>query len=476
MADSANFRRVRFEWVAPTPLTTKSVITLDERSASNERQRHADFVDQLHTYGYIAGIGAATPKDELLALLQVAVEVEHSLLVQYLYAAASIRSDTVNGVIRDIAVQEMAHLITVENLLLAVGGPGVFHIGRDTARATSSFNPLPLNIEPVTKLTLSEYVLVEQPATIPPDKAEVQAKVRELEKLVVTQTGLHPHRVGALYAKIYWILQPTDDPFGPVALIPDPNIGFNPGWHLKPTDFTSADVITRHQAGPDEWHTSSGPDMKIELVTDAATAVNAVNVIMAQGEGLTHAVESHFYKFLDALKQFEAGTVSVSPLPKNPFVGHLPLGVTKGTPLTHPYVKLWANLLNVRYSALLLTIGQALLTPRTDSDRPLLIQVAFDDMMPHLKGLIVQMLSPAMFRLDRDSAPTFELLREDMPPSLKECWPRQSQLLDIEKGIRGELRSRPELVSDIAGTTRLNDLETNWQDLRAFVDAHLAGA
>ena len=480
MDDSANYRRVRFEWVAPTPigaapgpLRAKDEWEAAEPQEPAERGRpRPDFVDELYRYGHIAGIGAETPKDELLALLMVAVEVEHALLVQYLYAAASIPSGPINGVIRDIAVQEMAHLITVENLLLAVGGPGVFHIGRDTARATSAFNPLPLNMEPVSKLTLAEYVLVERPGTIPPDKPDVQAKVVELEKLVASQAGLHPHRVGALYAKIYWILQPTDGPFGPVALSADPAIGFNPGWHVKPTDFTAADVIARHQAEPDEWRSSSGPDMKIELVKDAASAVAAVDVIMAQGEGLAYAVDSHFDKFLDALKQFEAGAVTVSPLPKNPYVGHLPLGVTKGTLLLHNYVRLWANLLNTRYSALLLAIGQALLTPKTFADRPALIGVAFGDMMPYLKGLIGQMLSPVLLRLDANSAPTFELLREDMPATLEECWRRQSQLLDIEKAIRDELRGRPELAADVAGTGLLNDLEENWTELRAFVNAH----
>src|SRR5262249_38031742 len=34
--------------------------------------------------------GAATPKEDALGLLRLAAEVEHALLVQYLYAAASI--------------------------------------------------------------------------------------------------------------------------------------------------------------------------------------------------------------------------------------------------------------------------------------------------------------------------------------------------------------------------------------------------
>ncbi|HEX4965382.1 MAG TPA: ferritin-like domain-containing protein [Thermoanaerobaculia bacterium] len=478
MADTANFRRVKFEWVQPTQLTLEGVSEPANRIArSDDRRDRPGIVSHLYKYGYIESVGAVTPKDELLALLNLAVEVEHSLLVQYLYAAASIQSGPVKSMVRDIAVQEMAHLITAENLLLAVGGPGVFHIGRDSARAASSFNPLPLNLEPISQLTLCEYVLAERPATIPESEPDVQDKVKELEQLVADKTGLHPHRVGALYAKIYWILQPTDAPFGPLPLTPDPAIGFVAGWHIKPGEFTPPDQTELHQAEPAEWHASSGPDMRIHPVADAATAVAAVNSIMEQGEGPAHTQESHFYKFLDALKQFESGAVPVLPLPMNPFVGHLPLGVSTGTALAHTYVRLWANLLNVRYSALLLNIGHALLTPRDNADRLLLIEFIFNRlMMSDLGGLIKQMISPTMRQLDPNSAPTFELLREDMPPSLQACWTRQSELLDIEKQIRDELRLRPELVADIFGQTLLDTLEANWQELRALVDLRLDGS
>lgn len=478
MVDTANFPPVRFEWVQPIRATRADASADAETIAQlDEKWVRPGVLRNLYEYGHIVRVGTATPKDELMALLRLAVEVEHALLVQYLYAAASIQSGSAKSTVRDIAIQEMAHLITVENLLLAVGGPGAFHIGRDSARAASSFNPLPLNMEPISRLTLAEYVLAERPATIPASEPGVQAKVNELERLVADKTGLHPHRVGALYAKIYWLLQPTDAPFGPIPLTPDPAIGFDAGRHMKPTDFAHGDAIARHQAEKDEWHTSSGPDMKIELVTDATTAVGAVNIIMEQGEGLAGAQGSHFYKFLDTLEQFDAGAVPVLPLPKNPFVGHPPLGVSKGTPLAHLYVRLWANLLNVRYSALLLNIGHALLTPRGNADRPLLIEFLFNRlMMADLGGLIKQMISPPLRQLDPNSAPTFELLREDMPPTVEACWTRQSELLDIEKRIRDELRLQPELTADIPGQELLNTLEANWNELRGLVDLRLAGS
>ena len=62
-------------------------------------------------------------------LLHAAAEIEHSLLIQYLYAAYSIDEQSEQDVnnfglswkttIRLVAREEMAHLITVQNLLLA---------------------------------------------------------------------------------------------------------------------------------------------------------------------------------------------------------------------------------------------------------------------------------------------------------------------------------------------------------------------
>src|SRR4051812_33662643 len=71
---------------------------------------------------------ASTPRDDAIGLLQLAAEVEHALLVQYLYAAASIDASAggdnkvAHNTLTTIAIQEMGHLVAVQNLLLAIGG------------------------------------------------------------------------------------------------------------------------------------------------------------------------------------------------------------------------------------------------------------------------------------------------------------------------------------------------------------------
>jgi hypothetical protein len=67
-----------------------------------------------------------TPLDKTECLLQIAAEVEHALLIQYLYGAYSMalpEKDPRRKTFSDVAVEEMSHLMTVQNLLLAIGSP-----------------------------------------------------------------------------------------------------------------------------------------------------------------------------------------------------------------------------------------------------------------------------------------------------------------------------------------------------------------
>ena len=74
------------------------------------------------------------PGDKAKLLLESAAEIEHALMVQYLYACFSLHTDGAGqtpeqaGVISDwaeaiinTAKEEMGHLLTVQNLLLALG-------------------------------------------------------------------------------------------------------------------------------------------------------------------------------------------------------------------------------------------------------------------------------------------------------------------------------------------------------------------
>ena len=149
---------------------------------------------------------AATPKDDAIGLLKLAAEVEHALLVQYLYAASSINPDAspaskrARDTVTAIAIEEMGHLLGVQNLLLALGGTSLHHLGRDGMRAASERNPLPLALEPISHSALAKFVTVERPADIA-DKT-LREVVERLGKEAEQSSGFSPHPVSALYLAI----------------------------------------------------------------------------------------------------------------------------------------------------------------------------------------------------------------------------------------------------------------------------------
>ena len=100
-----------------------------------------------------------TPRDEAALLLTVAAEVEHALMVQYLYGAYSVRYDLENNelqgqvrglyrVIAQMAREEMGHLMTVQNLLQLIGAPLNFE--REHSPFESELYPFRFKLEPLS--------------------------------------------------------------------------------------------------------------------------------------------------------------------------------------------------------------------------------------------------------------------------------------------------------------------------------------
>jgi hypothetical protein len=430
---------------------------------------------------------AATPKADALGLLQLAAEVEHALLVQYLYAASSLPEDgntetkTAREKVKTVAIQEMGHLITVQNLLLALGGTNYFHIGRDGLRARSELNPIAFSLEPLSSITLAQYIVAEMPAQIPKDKPELRRRVENIRAQAIAATGIEPHRVGALYAAIYWLFQPTDSAAGSLAL--NTELGFREGWHVSPADFSNTALIDAHQAQLHEWHANEAPNVLVKTVSNATDALAAIASITEQGEGLGGIEESHFSEFLDTLTLFENGKLMVLPVPPTPFIAPQPaVGARQSTPITHPYTRLWARLFNIHYTTLLLDIGHAMSLSRSKpdeaTDRTNLIAFAFSNMrqMIGASGIGGHLMTLNM--TEQENAPkaaaTFELLYEDLPPSQLGCWQRQAALLAEEASAIADLRAHAAFSADSDGSFLLEEtIEPNSLQRRQLVQARL---
>ena len=126
--------------------------------------------------------------DWIVFLLHTAAEIEHALMVQYLYAAYSLAESNfqgpqvppnapqlVNGWRRSvlaIAREEMAHLLTIQNLLRFIGG--AINMDREDFPFLALLYPFKLHLEPLSKSSLAKYVAAEMPANpdIPDDLME----------------------------------------------------------------------------------------------------------------------------------------------------------------------------------------------------------------------------------------------------------------------------------------------------------------
>jgi len=121
-----------------------------------------------------------TPHQYAIFLLHVAAELEHVLMVQYLYAGYSLGGHDVplehqndvsqwREIILGIAKEEMGHLMTIQNLLRCLGGP--LNLDREDYPWDSEFYPFPFTLEPLSRESLAKYIVAESPADWDNDEA-----------------------------------------------------------------------------------------------------------------------------------------------------------------------------------------------------------------------------------------------------------------------------------------------------------------
>jgi Ferritin-like len=275
----------RIRWHQPSPAAKE---VLEREAASGVRVAgDRDVVrEMLLRVGIPVVEGVGTAREFAIELLKLAAEVEHALMVQYLYAATSIpdqpEPDSVNyhEKLMDVVVQEMGHLATIQNLLLLLGGRKAFYMQRDVMREASEKNPIPFVLEPVNKTSLATYVAAEKPAQVPP---ELEARVDELVRLAEEEAGVDTHRVGAIYELLRWMFTPPEEASKGIdfaALAPLP---VNP--HFSDADLQDLSEVTRYEALTDEWQVFE-EDVILATAHTAAEARDAIDRIAEQGEGL----------------------------------------------------------------------------------------------------------------------------------------------------------------------------------------------
>ncbi|MFD9048209.1 2Fe-2S iron-sulfur cluster-binding protein [Streptomyces zaomyceticus] len=165
------------------------------------------------------------PTLELIRLLRDGAEIEHSLLVQYLYAAFSVKvprflqlagwpSHRYGGRplhLMGVAIEEMTHLDIVNSLLVELGSAP--HLGRQQFPYEQDIYPFDFVLEPLSLHSLAKYVYVEaSPSAVDPDQQhtpEDRAFVTRLYEVLGSGPAPTPppNQVGSLYRKVTRVLE-----------------------------------------------------------------------------------------------------------------------------------------------------------------------------------------------------------------------------------------------------------------------------
>jgi rubrerythrin len=344
--------------------------------------------------------GPLTGRDEAIFLLHIAAEIEHSLMVQYLYAAYSLETDASASpprgnvvewqhAILDIAREEMGHLVTVQNLLRLIGGPLTF--AREDYPFRSELYPFPFELEPLSQHSLAKYVVAEMPAD-PKEKDIKKIQRRAMEG----NRGKAVNRVGMLYERIIQL--------------------FNDPQKLTDADF-QADSIS-YQADFAAWGRNytrgrrpddtarrgqRAPELIIRPVGNRTAALAALRAVAEQGEGASMNAQpdpgaeiSHFQRFLEIYRAFSLQkTPPVKSVPVNPVTMPAAPGEScecKAALITHPASLRLAQLFNTRYRMLLnllmhvLHVEGSVQANGASNARGRLIVAAFGEMY-HLRAL-----------------------------------------------------------------------------------------
>jgi hypothetical protein len=341
--------------------------------------------------------GAASAEAEALSLLTLVAEVEHALMVQYLYAMFAFPRNT--GLpdepfsrLKTIAIQEMGHLMSVQNVLLLVGGRGAFHLGRDSIRASNPDNPLPLVLAGATVGTLSKFAVVEAPATIPLDWQQQFIGVRAQGN---AEAHSPLHRVGALYIALLWLFRPDEESLTLGSLTLTKDCMPRP-WRVDEAKLTPEAMIAQYEALEDWGFGADAEGFLLGPVRTRAAAFELLHRIAMQGEGPTDQRESHFEQFMALIAAVDgavtAGTLKLVPLARSPVTAASSTsGGLSPTVIGLESTNRWAMLTNVRYEMLLLSLAHGLHAGSSGTTHDDLVKLAVRDMhqLARLAGYLI---------------------------------------------------------------------------------------
>ena len=237
-------------------------------------------------------------REALIYMLCEAAELEHGIMCQYLFAAFSLKQQIDEGLtdeqldavnrwrrtILHVAAEEMLHLALVHNVLSAIGSAP--HLGRPNLPAPASHYPAGVNLTLVRfgEDALRHFMFLERPEGMELEGAEsIDAPLHDAVPLM-SERDIVPRlqdfaTVGHLYRSIEQGLARLCEKYGERNLFIGPPDAQAAGEHFR-------------------WS-------ELRPVTDLASAQQALDTILEQGEGARGDwKDAHFGQFVAILDEY----------------------------------------------------------------------------------------------------------------------------------------------------------------------------
>ena len=395
-------------------------------------------------------------REELVYLLGQACEIEHGLMCEYLYAQFSLKRGPDEGLtdgqltrvqawektLISVIKQEMLHLALATNILTAIGAAP--HFERPNFPILSRWYPegVQIALVPFGERALRHFIYLERPEGMALDDAAGFAAAQHAQPLTAGGTGLvaEPQEwrtVGHLYRGIEAGLENLCARYGEDAVFIGP---------------------TRAQAVTDifEWP-------ELIAVTDLASAGQAIETIVEQGEGARGDwIKSHFGTFVGILEDLlaeQAADPGFNPArPVEPAFVRLPPDVESGTLIEEPATAQVADLANGLYEVTLQVLSRYYIHHgETTAEVNTLARTA-----KHLMNHVMRDLGPVLTALPvgpshpgQTAGPTFDIARPAifLLPHQDPAWKIINERLDALQQACASLSQRAGLgaLAPLAG-------------------------
>jgi hypothetical protein len=295
-------------------------------------------------------------RTQLVYLLSEAAELEHGISCCYLYAGFSMKDSTGEGLseaqleavrswkatIMEVAVQEMLHLALVNNLLTAIGAAP--HIRRPNLPTSPSMYPqtIELGLRPFTQETLEGFIFLERPESV----------------MTSLEAGQRPPMPPPVRTRDIFFDRPEYETIGHLYR------GMEDGFRYLTEKYGESRLFV----GSPGAQASEYPRLTDLLpVSDLATAIEAIQRIVEQGEGSPGESESgHYARFqgihreLIALKERDPSFEPARPVLVNAYT-HVPadmLDPGKIGLVGDPLSVVCCNLFDALYEMLIQMLGR----------------------------------------------------------------------------------------------------------------------